>query len=77
LQTQLGSGVAVAVVYASGYSSNSTPGLETSICHGYGPKKTKKERKEERKKEGRKEGRKEKEKERKRSSREFLSWHSG
>ena len=40
LQTQLGSGVAVAVVGAGSCSSNSTPSLGTSICHGCGPKKT-------------------------------------
>ena len=34
LQTQLGSHVAVAVAKASSYSSDSTPSLETSICHG-------------------------------------------
>ena len=32
-QTQLGSGVAVAVVQAGGYSSDSTPSLGTSVCH--------------------------------------------
>ena len=32
LQTRLGSGVAVSVVKAGGYSSNSTPRLGTSIC---------------------------------------------
>ena len=39
LQTQLGSGVAVAV--ASGCSSNSTSSLGISVCHGCGPKKQK------------------------------------
>ena len=43
LQTQLGSHVAVAVVWAGSYSSDSTPGLGTSICFGGGPKKKKKE----------------------------------
>ena len=38
---QLGSGVAVAVTEAGSYSSDSTPSLGTSVCHGYGPKKTK------------------------------------
>ena len=38
-QTWLESGVAVAVVYAGGYSSDSTPSVGTSICHRYGPKK--------------------------------------
>ena len=41
LQTQLGSQVAVAVVLASGYSSDSTPSLGISICCGCRPKKTK------------------------------------
>ena len=39
LQTWLGSCVAVALAWASGYSSDSTPSLETSICRGSGPKK--------------------------------------
>jgi len=43
---QLGSGVAVTVVYASGYSSDLTPSLGSSICHRCGPKKAKKEEKE-------------------------------
>ena len=38
LQTWLGSGVAV----AGSCSSNLTPGLGTSMCHGRGPKKKKK-----------------------------------
>ena len=42
LQMQLGSCVAVAVVQASSYSSDLTPSLGTSICHGCGPKKTRK-----------------------------------
>ena len=33
--------MAVAVVKASGYSSDWIPGLEISICQGYGPKKQK------------------------------------
>jgi len=41
-KTWLGSGVAMAVVKASGYSSDWTPSLETSICHGCSPKKKKK-----------------------------------
>ena len=44
---RLGSGVAVAK--AGGYSSDWTPSLGTSICHGSGPrkgKKTKKKKKE-------------------------------
>ena len=42
---RLGSGIAVAVVQAGGYSSDLTPSLGTSICHGYCPKKTKKRKK--------------------------------
>ena len=41
LQTQLGSHVAVAVVQASSYSSDSTLRLGTSICSRCGPKKQK------------------------------------
>ena len=41
----LGSRIAVAVVYARGYSSDLTPRLGTSICHTCGPKKTKKKKK--------------------------------
>ena len=41
-QMWLGSGVAVAVVLASGYSSDYTPSLGTSICHKHSPKKKKK-----------------------------------
>ena len=44
-QTRLGSGIAVAMVQASSYSSDSTPSLRISICHGCGPKKTKKKKK--------------------------------
>ena len=40
-QTQLGSCVAVAVAQTSDYSSSRNPSLETSICRGRGPKKTK------------------------------------
>ena len=36
----LRSGMAVAVAYASSYSSNLTPSLGTSICQGCSPKKT-------------------------------------
>ena len=43
MQTWLGSGVAVAL--AGSYSSDSTPSLETSICHGCGLKKQKKKKK--------------------------------
>ena len=42
LQTGLRSGVAVAVVKAGTYSSDSTPSLGTSICRGCGPRKDKK-----------------------------------
>ena len=38
-QLQLGSGIAVAVVQSSSYSSNSTPRLGISICRGCEPKK--------------------------------------
>ena len=41
LQTRLGSGVAVAVAKASGYSSHLTPSLGTSMCCRCSPKKTK------------------------------------
>ena len=41
-QARLGSGVAVVLAWAIGNSSNWTPGLGTSVCHGYGPKKAKK-----------------------------------
>ena len=43
-QTWLKSGTAMAVVWASSYSSNSTPSLGISICRECGPKKDKKER---------------------------------
>ena len=39
LQMRLSSAVAVAVVLASSYSSDSTPRLGTSICRECGPKK--------------------------------------
>ena len=42
---RLGSGVAVAVVWAGSLSSDSTPTLGTSMCPGRGPKKTKKKKK--------------------------------
>ena len=51
LQTWLGSGVAMAVMKASSYSSNSTPSLGTSICRGCGPKKTKDKKKKKRERE--------------------------
>ena len=44
VQTWLGSGIAVAMVYASRYSSNLTPSLGNSICHMCSPKKTKKKK---------------------------------
>ena len=44
-QMQLGSQVAMAVVQASSYSSNSTLSLGTSICYGCSPKKTSPQRK--------------------------------
>ena len=43
----LRSGIAVAVVRVSGYRSNLTPNLGTSICHEHGPKETKKKKEEE------------------------------
>ena len=46
-QTQLGSGVAVAVVQARSHSSDSTPSLGTSIFHRCSPKKEEGEEKEE------------------------------
>ena len=53
MQTRLGSRVAVALASASGYSSDWTPSLGTSLCRGSGPrnsKKTKKKRKERKRK---------------------------
>ena len=44
-QRQLGASVAVAVVQAGSCSSDWTPSLRTSICHGCGPKKTKTKKK--------------------------------
>ena len=46
---QLGSGVAVAVAEASRCTSNLTPSLGTSICHGCSPKKQKKKKKKKKK----------------------------
>ena len=43
--------VAVAVVLASGYSSDWTPSLGTSMCRGYGLRKDKEKNKKERKNE--------------------------
>ena len=37
LQTWLGSGITMAVVQASGYSSDSTPSLGTSVCYRCSP----------------------------------------
>ena len=47
-QTRLRCGVAVAV--ASGYNSDLTPSLGTSIYHRFGPKETKEKRKKKKKK---------------------------
>ena len=44
-QTPLGSHIAVAVAQACGYSSDQTPSLGTSICHGCSPRKDKKKKK--------------------------------
>ena len=44
----LGSGIAVAVAWASGYCSKLTHSLGTSICCGYGPEKKKKKNKKQR-----------------------------
>ena len=44
LQMLLGTGIAVAVMQAVCYSSDSTPSLGSSICHGCGLKKTKKKK---------------------------------
>ena len=44
---RLGSGVAVAVMYTNGYSSNSPASLGTSICYRCGPKNIKKKKKKE------------------------------
>ena len=41
-QMQLRSGISVAVAKAGSCSSNLTPSLETSICHGCSPKQTNK-----------------------------------
>ena len=43
-------GVAVVVAETSGYSSDLTPSLGTSICHGCGPKKKKKKKEKKKKK---------------------------
>ena len=48
-QMQLKSGDAVAVAYASSYSSDSIPSLGTSICHRCRPKKKKKKKRKEKK----------------------------
>ena len=45
LQTWLGSGIAVAVAVAGGYSSDLTPSLGISICQGWGPKQKKRKKK--------------------------------
>ena len=46
LQTQVRSGVAVAVAVASSYSSDLTPSMGTSICRRCSPKKAKKKKRE-------------------------------
>ena len=43
-QTRLGSHVSVTVAQAGSYSSDSTPSLGISICHGCSPKKRKKKK---------------------------------
>ena len=45
LQMQLRSHIAVAVAQTGSCSSNSTPSMETSVCHKCGPKKQKKKKK--------------------------------
>ena len=55
LQTRLGSRVAVVLAQASGYSSNSTPSLGSSMCHESSPrngKKTKQTNKQKRNEKG-------------------------
>ena len=49
-QKRLGSLVAVALAWAGGYSSNSTPSLGTSMCRGRGPIKWQKDQKKKKKK---------------------------
>ena len=44
-QMRLGSCVSVALVWAGGYSSDSTPSLGTSTCHWSSPRKDKKKKK--------------------------------
>ena len=48
-QMWLGSHIAVAVMEAGSYSSDSTPSLGTSICCRCGPKKAKKKKKKKKK----------------------------
>ena len=50
LQMRLGSHVAVALVEAGGYSSDSTPSLGTSICHGRAQEKAKRPKQKNKKK---------------------------
>ena len=45
LQTWFRSGIAVAVAQASGYSSDLTPSLGTSVCRGCSPKEQEKKKK--------------------------------
>ena len=61
LKTWLGSLIAVAVVYASSCSSDSTPSLGNFTCHRCSPKERRKERRKGKKKEGRKEKKEKKE----------------
>ena len=42
---RLGSGVAVALAWAGGYSSGWTPSLGTSMCRGCSPKKDRRQKK--------------------------------
>ena len=51
---QLGSLIAVAVVWAVGYSSYSTPNVGTFICCRCNPKKTKKKKKKKKKRDEKK-----------------------
>ena len=45
LQMRLGSRAAVALAEAGSYSSDWTPSLGTSMCHGSGPRKWQKDKK--------------------------------
>ena len=50
LQLWLGPHIAVSVAQAGRCNSNSTPSLGTSMCHGFSPKKTKRDKKKKKKK---------------------------